>query len=168
MLGKGSDYCFIPFDTNKYEVKLIEEDFFPHKSPSLIHAVDFLLPVHAEIRAAHKGKVTVAKSDSGKHFTSKEFFNSGLHYEDAVKMFHEVTNAVCIQHKDTFFDYLHFGKDKVYVKEGQEIKEGAIIGELGYSGMFDYMHLHFNAYKRENGKSISIPVKFKPIKIIGA
>ena len=71
-------------------------------------------------------------------------------------------NFVAIDHGDgTYAEYLHLGKDRVIVEKGQKVKAGDLLGYTGLSGVMDKPHLHFNVFKIENWKSVSIPVEWE-------
>ncbi len=111
------------------------------------YATDFLLPINTPILAARDGKVVGIKEDSDKW---------GLD----IKLADEV-NEVVIAHRDgTYAHYAHFGKYRVKVRIGQQVQTGDLLGYSGLSGCMSEPHLHFNVFKIENGKPISIPVRF--------
>ena len=65
-------------------------------------------------------------------------------------------NFLVIQHKYGFdTKYAHL--QNVYVKEGQEVKQGEIIGTMGNSGLSDGPHLH---YEVRIGSQVLDPAKF--------
>lgn len=66
-------------------------------------------------------------------------------------------NYVNIDHGGGWYSmYGHLLKDSVRVKEGQTIKKGEIIGQMGNSGYSNGQHLHFELRKGRNGKAYSI------------
>jgi len=112
------------------------------------YAIDFLIDVGTPVLAARDGKVFKIKTDSDRWGLDKSLANE--------------VNFVAIDHGDgTYAEYLHLRKDRVMVKEGQQVKEGDLLGYTGLSGCMDAPHLHFNLFKVENGKGISIPVEWK-------
>lgn len=65
-------------------------------------------------------------------------------------------NHIVIQHKYGFdTKYAHL--QHVYVKEGQEVKQGDVIGTMGNSGLSDGPHLH---YEVRIGSQVLDPAKF--------
>jgi hypothetical protein len=55
-----------------------------------------------------------------------------------------VANAIIMQHADdTYSYYLHFRKWSTRVHEGQLVREGQPLGEIGSSGFTDWPHVHF-------------------------
>ncbi len=111
------------------------------------YAVDFLVDIGTLVLAARDGKVLKIKDDSDKW---------GLDRNLAQEV-----NFVIIDHGDrTYSEYLHLGKNKVLVKEGQQVKIGNLLGYTGLSGCMDTPHLHFNLFRVENGKGVSTPVEW--------
>jgi len=122
-------------------------EYAHENSPESKYAIDFLLDINTPILAARGGKVIQAKSDSDNH---------GLDAKLA-----DEANYVAIYHGDgTYAEYIHLGKDKVEVQEGQEVETGDLLGYSGLSGCMSDPHLHFNAFKIKDGKGVSIPVEF--------
>lgn len=57
-------------------------------------------------------------------------------------------NAVVIEHADGYETlYCHMRKGSIAVKEGQQVKTGDTIGQVGLSGFTNYPHLHFTLRK---------------------
>ncbi len=53
-------------------------------------------------------------------------------------------NVIVIQHTQTLFSLLaHLKKGSIKVKEGQFVKEGQVLAQVGNSGRSPYPHLHF-------------------------
>jgi murein DD-endopeptidase MepM/ murein hydrolase activator NlpD len=65
-------------------------------------------------------------------------------------------NCIIVQHKNDF-QTLYGHLSHIDVKEGQSIKTGDVIGEVGSTGRSTGTHLHYEV--RKNGKPIN-PVKF--------
>ena len=56
-------------------------------------------------------------------------------------------NGVFIDHGDGWNTiYCHMKKDSLTVKEGQTIKAGDILGQVGHSGAAEFPHLHFGVF----------------------
>lgn len=112
------------------------------------HAVDFLVDVDTPVLATRSGKVVKLKDDSDKWGLDKDLANE--------------VNFIAIDHDDgTYAEYLHLGKDRMVVKEGQEVQKGDVIGYTGLSGCMDIPHLHFNLFKIVEGRAVSIPVEWE-------
>lgn len=157
--------CRYPFDTNKYkiDIKRPEGEYAHENFPESRYAKDFALPLGAPVLAVKKGEIILAKYDSDVHFSTREIGH--LSMNEIFDLVAEYTNLVGIDHKDgTYTEYAHLAKRRV-VSEKQSVEEGEVIGRVGLYGITDLKHLHFNAFKIENGKGISIPVKFRKIRI---
>ncbi|MDP7116100.1 MAG: M23 family metallopeptidase [Candidatus Woesearchaeota archaeon] len=134
---------------------------FAHENfPESRYAIDFRLDIDTPILAARSGKVIKVKDDSDTYFTPKDL--EGKTIEEIIKIAETYTNYVAIEHDDgTIAEYIHLGKDKVDVKEGQEVEQGDLLGYSGLSGVMSEPHLHFNVFKIKDGKAESIPVEFE-------
>jgi murein DD-endopeptidase MepM/ murein hydrolase activator NlpD len=152
--------CKYPFDTKKYEVKIAKfKGYFAHENfPESRYAVDFILPLGTPVSAVKRGIVIFTKHDSEIHHTPKEL--TGLEESEILKLAEKTLNYIGIRHGNgTFTEYCHLSRREA-VKIGQAVETGNAIGYTGESGIMDLPHLHFNAFKIENGKGISIPVEF--------
>ena len=139
----------IPFPKGiKYEISHPKGEYAHENYSESKYAIDFLVPEGTPVTAAHSGKVFKTKSDSDKWGLDKELAKEA--------------NFVAIKHDDgTYAEYIHLGKDKVLVKEGQAINKDDLIGYTGLSGLMDKPHLHFNVFTVQNNKAKSIPIKFE-------
>ena len=132
----------------KYKIAKPKGIYVHENYPESKYAIDFLLDINTPILASRDGMVVKLKSDSNKWGVDSKFTKE--------------VNFVAIDHGgNTYSEYLHLGKDKVIVKKGQKVKVGKLLGYTGFSGVMDSPHLHFNVFKIENGKGISIPFKLK-------
>jgi len=141
--------CVYPFPED-LEVKIAKPtgEYAHDNFPESRYAVDFLLEIGTPILAASDGIVIKIKSDSDKWGLDIKLTNKA--------------NYVYIGHDDgTYTEYLHLGKDQVVVEEGQEVNIGDLLGYTGLSGCMSEPHLHFNGFKVEGEKGISIPVEFE-------
>lgn len=110
------------------------------------YAIDFIVPLKTPVIAARAGIAFAIKSDSQK-------WGLDAKAEDA--------NFVVIDHGDgTYAEYIHLGYKEVFVKPGQEVRQGQVIGLIGNSGKMVVPHLHFNLFKIENKKVESIAPDF--------
>jgi murein DD-endopeptidase MepM/ murein hydrolase activator NlpD len=65
----------------------------------------------------------------------------------------ECGNGVVLDHGDGWeTQYCHMKQGSVAVKVGDDVKRGAKLGDVGYSGMADFAHVHLTV--RHNGKTI--------------
>lgn len=119
-----------------------------HKGASS-YAVDFIMDIGTKVYAARGGIVVDIKEDSNKVGYSEEYAKYG--------------NFVTIEHNDaTFATYYHLKKFGAYVKEGESVNRGDIIGYSGNTGYSSGPHLHFQVYKTVDAKSaVSLPIKFR-------
>ncbi len=66
---------------------------------------------------------------------------------------HECGNGVVIDHGNGWeTQYCHMKKGSVSVAKGQNIKRGQRLGDVGFSGMADFAHVHLSV--RHNGKVV--------------
>lgn len=77
-------------------------------------------------------------------------------------------NYVLIKHSGGEFSvYGHLKPGSVCVKEGDKVKSGALIGNLGHSGNSPFPHLHFHVSEGEDFMyARSLPVQFSNISIL--
>lgn len=65
----------------------------------------------------------------------------------------ECGNGVVIDHGDGWeTQYCHMMKGSISVSKGQQVERGSKLGNVGYSGMADFAHVHLTV--RHNGKAI--------------
>ncbi len=72
-------------------------------------------------------------------------------------------NYLVINHLDgTYAYYLHSPKKGIYVKKGQTVQQGDVLGIVGRSGLAGYPHLHFIVVKGSYAWPYhSIPITFR-------
>lgn len=124
----------------------------PH-SGSLIHAIDFMIPVGTPVYAALAGKVVWIKNDSDVGGVSKKYWLSG--------------NRVVIKHLNgEYTGYEHFNHNGVVINIGQKVKQGQLIGYSGKTGYGFLPHLHFEIFNKpvkDQSEGITLEVYFKDI-----
>ena len=59
-------------------------------------------------------------------------------------------NHIFLEHKDDKNHSIYMHLDKIYVKKGQNVKQGQIIGYMGTTGASTGVHLHFQLEKAPN------------------
>lgn len=125
----------------------IELNSIAHVGP-YEYAVDFLMPEGSEVLAPRPGLVVKIKDDSNKGGPSKEFENDA--------------NYITLAHCNEFSQLVHFRKDGIFAKEGEEVKEGQLLGYTGSTGWTYEPHLHFMVFKvLPDGKFQSLKIRFK-------
>ena len=112
------------------------------------YAFDFNMPTGTKFYASRGGVVSLVIDDQPSNGGGEK---SG--------------NWLIIDHLDnTFGIYLHSPKKGIYVKKGDSIKQGDLLGITGRSGLAGYPHLHFivvqNGYKWPYD---AIPISFKNV-----
>lgn len=130
---------WLPFAEGKKKL-LIQayNSSFSHKGEL---SLDFKMKEGTPIRAARAGVVTATKADSDKGGLKDEYLSEGNH--------------IIIQHDDgSVAMYWHLKKDGVLVKEGDNVKQGQLIGYSGNTGYTAFPHLHFQVQDK-NGNDIA-------------
>jgi murein DD-endopeptidase MepM/ murein hydrolase activator NlpD len=112
-------------------------------------AWDFRADEGTLILAARDGVVRLTRSDSTRGGCGRSFG------PDA--------NYVIIDHPDGLqTQYLHFSR--VFVHEGQAVKAGTVLGEVGHTGFSCGPHLHFQLQRKGDGwVGQSVPAVFRSI-----
>jgi murein DD-endopeptidase MepM/ murein hydrolase activator NlpD len=103
-------------------------------------SLDFKMKKSSQICAAREGIVIEVKKDSDKGGLKDEFLSEGNH--------------IIIRHNDgSIAQYWHLEKEGAYVKEGDSVQKGQLIGSSGNTGYTAFPHLHFQV-KNKEGKQI--------------
>ena len=138
----------LPFPDNIEQKTSRPSGIYAHENfPESKYAVDFLIDVGTPILAARSGCIWKVKEDSDKWGLNPQFASKA--------------NFVAIDHEDgTYAEYIHLKKNSIVVSVGQDVLTGDLLGYSGLSGCMDFPHLHFNVFKIENGKGVSIPFDF--------
>ena len=113
------------------------------------NAIDWLMPIGTNVRAARSGTVVGFRADAT--VTGLDPNNKPL------------ANHILIKHDDgTLADYLHLKTDGVAVRLGQKVREGDLLGYSGNTGYTDRPHLHFVVFYNVDGKTRrNVPVLFR-------
>jgi len=110
-------------------------------------SLDFKMKKGKNICAARDGKVIQVRSDSEKGGLKPENINDG--------------NYIIIQHVDgTVGKYWHLEKNGAFVKVGDSVSKGQLIGASGNTGYTAFPHLHFQVVDA-SGKQILTRFKTK-------
>lgn len=136
-----------PFPSHVSHVEYEEDPDFPHS----IHreckfAIDYGVPLGSPVTAVRGGTVIMVKDDS------REF---------GVTMDHApMANLVCIAHPDGIYsEYIHLGYQSVFVKVGDRVEAGQVIGRTGESGLMTNEHLHLNVFILDGDQPVGVPFK---------
>lgn len=93
-------------------------------------AFDFEMPIGSQVLAARGGTVVAVEQSY--------YGRSGATGRE------DETNFVTLHHSDgSFADYLHLLESSVFVRLGQTLHAGELIGLSGASGKVNFPHLHF-------------------------
>ena len=121
---------------------------FSHNTPGSKHAVDFSMPLGAEVAAVRDGIVVGVIQKNPDNLDDKP----------AAK---EMANEILVLHADgTVAVYAHLTTEGARVSFGQYVGRGQVIGLSGNSGYSRGPHLHFDILGYENGQCISTPYSF--------
>lgn len=130
----GNKYLFVQGANSK----------FSHKNEL---SFDFKMPKGSKVCASREGVVTATKSDSDKGGLNDEYLDDGNH--------------IIIRHDDgSIAQYWHLEQNGVFVKVGDVIKRGQVIGSSGNTGYTAFPHLHFQVIDSE-GKEILVRFRTK-------
>lgn len=112
------------------------------------YAVDFAMPDGTEIYAAREGTVVDVEYRHNKGGASRRYA--------------AYANFIVIEHSDgTTGEYYHLQQNGVFVRPGDEVKRGQLIGLSGSTGFTSLPHLHFAVYKAlADGETQSLRFKF--------
>ena len=103
-------------------------------------SLDFKMKKGSKICAARSGWVIEARCDSDKGGLKEENLADG--------------NYIIIRHADSSVaKYWHLEKNGVYVKPGDYVRQGDVIGASGNTGYTAFPHLHFQVNDK-NGKQM--------------
>lgn len=121
----------------------------------MTYSVDFLLPEGTKIIASRGGEVTKVKSNGKKNYSGKD-------PEKGEEAYKKHMNEIEIKHwNNTFASYAHLKNKGVFVKVGDRVKQGQVIGLSGNTGWSSEPHLDFCVF-RKNYKNRKIKtIKFK-------
>lgn len=104
----------------------------------------------AEVRSPAAGTVVELFNDMPDNILGSKMFDFGQVMENPRSM---AGNYVIIDHQNGEFSMLgHFRQGSIEVKEGDAVRQGQLIGRLGFSGSTaDWVHLH---YELRNGQEM--------------
>lgn len=140
LLQKGiikDDSSFVyhlPYEENK--VHLLVQGYFSHYTHKHRAALDFKMPRGTRICAVRDGVVMRIKADGKRGGGNTKYRADG--------------NYIVIQHNDsTRAGYWHLRHEGLFVKAGDTVKQGQVIGLSGKTGYTFFPHLHFLVWKAD-------------------
>jgi murein DD-endopeptidase MepM/ murein hydrolase activator NlpD len=123
----------------------------------MTYSVDFLLPEGTEIIASKSGIITKVKINGKENYSGKDPAKGEEAYKNHM-------NEIEIKHSDgTFSSYAHLKYNGAFVKVGDKIEQGHVIGLSGNTGWSSAPHLDFSVFKKNyKGRKIkTIRFNFK-------
>ena len=143
LLQKGiikDDSSFVyhlPYQENK--THLLVQGYFSHYTHKHRAALDFKMKKGIKVCAARDGVVVRIKKDGRRGGTNIKYRPDG--------------NYIVIQHEDsTRSGYWHLKHDSIFVKVGDFVKQGQVIGLSGRSGYSYFPHLHFIVWRYDKNQ----------------
>jgi len=128
---------------------------WPEDKEDFTYSIDFILPKGTEIIASRAGIVTKVKKNGKKNYSGKD-------EKKGEKAYKKDMNEIEIKHNDgTYASYAHLEYNGSFVKKGEKVKKGQLIGLSGNTGWSSKPHLDFCIFKK-NIKGYKIKtIKFK-------
>ncbi|WP_260444524.1 M23 family metallopeptidase [Listeria fleischmannii] len=134
--GSGTGKYRIPVDNPKVTSGFVDRINPLTGKPESHKGIDFGAPTGTKIYAADDGKVIFA-----------DFGVSGSGYGG-------YGNVVELEHRSSGEWTLYGHMSQILVREGQTVKKGDVIGEVGSTGQSTGPHLHFEIRKAKSGGQI--------------
>jgi murein DD-endopeptidase MepM/ murein hydrolase activator NlpD len=111
-------------------------------------ALDIKMRRGTKVCAMRNGVVEEIKSDSRRRGLKPKYFADG--------------NYILIRHPDNSFGwYFHLKYDGVFIRVGDSVAQGQLIGLSGNSGYSAFPHLHIEVVVHKNGRYVQIPTRFQ-------
>ena len=134
------------------ESHLVVQGYFSKYSHKNRVAIDFKMKKGTNVYAARGGVIVRVKIDGNKGGWNKKYRPYG--------------NNIVIQHEDgSRAGYWHLKYNGSFVKIGDTIQQGQLIGLSGRTGYALFPHLHFLVWRNgSNGQWLQIPTRFKTSK----
>ena len=153
LLQKGKikdDSSFIyhlPYQENKSH--LLVQGYFSHYTHKHRAALDFKMKKGTKVCAVRDGIVLRTKADGKKGGSNAKYRPDG--------------NYIVIQHSDsTRSGYWHLRHEALFVKVGDQVKQGQVIGLSGRTGYTYFPHLHFIVWRfNKKGEWQQIGTRFQ-------
>lgn len=147
-LRDDSSYIYqLPYKQNK--THLLVQGYFSHYTHKHRAALDFKMRKGTKICAVRDGVVVRIKADGKRGGGNPKYRPDG--------------NYIIIQHSDsTRAGYWHLRHKSLFVKVGDTVKQGQVIGLSGKTGYTYFPHLHFIVWKSDGkGQWKQIGTRFK-------
>jgi hypothetical protein len=126
---------------------LIVQGYFGIFSHRERAALDFKMKKGTKILAVRDGIVTRVKEDGSRGGWNRKYRSEG--------------NNIIIQHSDNSRSgYWHLQKDGAFVKVGDTVRQGQVIGLSGKTGFAAMPHLHFIVWKNDKGGWRQVATRF--------
>lgn len=156
LLQKGKikdDSSFVyqlPYEEN--EAHLVVQGYFSRYTHKNRAALDFKMKKGTKICAVRDGVILRIKADGKRGGANAKYRSYG--------------NYVIIQHNDSSRSgYWHLQHNAVFVKVGDTVKQGQVIGLSGKTGYTYFPHLHFIVWRSDKtGQWTQIGTRFKTSK----
>jgi murein DD-endopeptidase MepM/ murein hydrolase activator NlpD len=153
LLQKGiikDDTSFVyhlPYEENK--THLLVQGYFSMYTHKHRAALDFKMKKGTKVCAVRDGVVVRIKKDGNRGGSNVKYRADG--------------NYIVIQHEDsTRSGYWHLKHDSIYVKVGDVVKQGDVIGLSGRTGYTYFPHLHFIVWRYDkNNKWTQVGTRFQ-------
>jgi murein DD-endopeptidase MepM/ murein hydrolase activator NlpD len=148
VIKDDSSYVYgLPFEEGKSY--LLVQGYFSRFSHRERAALDFKMKRGTKINAARDGVVVRVKQDGDRGGWNRKYRPFG--------------NNIVIQHADSSRSgYWHLQKDGAFVKVGDTVKQGQVIGLSGKTGYALFPHLHFLVWGFDvKGNWQQIPTRFQ-------
>lgn len=152
----------LPFDEKQHPINITQGNNgpFSHRPKlniDLSFAVDFGLPIGAEVIAARAGRVSFVLHNSN-------IWYGGIMQSVGDNLGLFATNKILVAAADGGTDcYSHLEKGSAFVRAGDQVHTGQVIARIGYSGwvLEDCPHLHFHIQEDRRGRLVTIPFKIE-------
>ena len=133
---------------NVYSLPLERKDIVLTLSNKRVHsghlnnAIDFIVPKGTKIFAARNGEVIAVKDNSKLGGLNKKYIGN------------KYLNYISIQHNNgEISEYAHIKYHGSFVKKGQKVKKGQLIGLSGNTGYSSEPHLHFHVARLDDSSN---------------
>jgi murein DD-endopeptidase MepM/ murein hydrolase activator NlpD len=133
---------------------------WPEDGADMSYSIDFDLPEGTKIIASRGGTIVAVRVEGKKNY-------SGENIKKGQVACDKWMNEIGIKHSDgTYADYAHVKYKGAFVKVGDKVKQGQVIGLSGNTGWSSEPHLDFCIFRRnyKNRRIKTIKFKFEDYK----